>query len=107
VLWGSSTLTSTLLEHGLADEVMLVVYPALLGAGKRLFAEGTPGRSFELVSTQALPSGTIISNYRVAGPLKDWIVRRREHFSEYLERCNLADMNDVGIGSSPCLPLNH
>jgi dihydrofolate reductase len=70
VLWGSSTLTSTLLEHGLADEVMLVVYPALLGAGKRLFAEGTPGRSFELVSTQALPSGTIISNYRVAGPLK-------------------------------------
>jgi dihydrofolate reductase len=70
VLWGSSTLTSTLLEHGLADEVMLVVYPALLGAGKSLFAEGTPGRSFELVSTQALPSGIIISNYRVAGPLK-------------------------------------
>jgi hypothetical protein len=49
---------------------MLVVYPALLGAGKSLFAEGTPGRSFELVSTQALPSGIIISNYRVAGPLK-------------------------------------
>jgi dihydrofolate reductase len=42
ILWGSSTLTSTLLEHGLADEVLLVVYPVLLGTGKRLFAAGTP-----------------------------------------------------------------
>jgi dihydrofolate reductase len=33
VLSGSSTLTSTLLEHGLADEVLLIVYPALLGTG--------------------------------------------------------------------------
>jgi dihydrofolate reductase len=39
VLWGSSTLTSTLLEHGLADEVLLIVYPVLLGTGKRFFAE--------------------------------------------------------------------
>jgi hypothetical protein len=33
ILSGSSTLTSTLLEHGLADEVLLVVYPVLLGMG--------------------------------------------------------------------------
>jgi dihydrofolate reductase len=33
ILWGSSTLTSTLLEHGLADEVLLIVYPVLLGQG--------------------------------------------------------------------------
>jgi len=70
ILWGSSTLTSTLLEHGLADEVLLVVYPVLLGTGKRIFAEGTPPRSFELVSTKALPSGIILSTYKVAGPLK-------------------------------------
>jgi dihydrofolate reductase len=54
VLWGSSTLTGTLLEHGLADEVLLVVYPVVLGTGKRLFPEGIPARSFELVSTQTL-----------------------------------------------------
>ena len=36
ILWGSSTLTSTLLEHGLADEVVLFVYPVLLGNGKAL-----------------------------------------------------------------------
>ena len=70
ILWGSSTLTSTLLEHELADEVLLIFYPVLLGAGKRFFAEGTPPRSFELASTQAMPSGIILSSYKVAGPLK-------------------------------------
>jgi dihydrofolate reductase len=69
VLSGSSTLTSTLLEHGLADEVLLVVYPVLLGTGKRFFAEGTPARTFELVSTQTTPTGIILSSYKVAGPL--------------------------------------
>jgi dihydrofolate reductase len=69
ILWGSSTLTSTLLEQGLADEVLLLVYPVLVGTGKRFFAEGTPARSFELVSTNATPSGIVVSTYRVAGPL--------------------------------------
>jgi dihydrofolate reductase len=40
ILCGSSTLTSTLFEHGLADEVYLIVYPVLLGQGKRFFSEG-------------------------------------------------------------------
>jgi dihydrofolate reductase len=70
ILSGSSTLTSPLLEHGLADEVLLVVYPVLLGTGKRFFAEGTPPRSFELVSTKAMPSGIISSVYKVAGGLR-------------------------------------
>jgi dihydrofolate reductase len=71
VLWGSSTLTSTLLEHGLADEVVLIVYPVLLGKGKRIFAEGTPPRAFEPASTKALPSGVVINGYKFAGPLKN------------------------------------
>ena len=71
ILWGSSTLTSTLLEHGLADEVLLLVYPVLLGKGKRLFAEGTPPRAFELASTKALSSGIVINAYKAAGPLKN------------------------------------
>ena len=70
ILSGSATLTSTVLEHGLADEVLLPVYPVLLGTGKRLFADGTPPCAFELVSTQAMPSGIILSAYKVAGPLK-------------------------------------
>ena len=65
VLSGSSTLTSTVLEHGLADEVVLIVYPLLLGTGKRLFAPGTPARALELVSTQSTPTGVVLNTYRV------------------------------------------
>lgn len=71
ILWGSSTLTSTLLDHGLADEVMLVVYPVLLGTGKRFFAEGTPARTLDLVSAKVMPSGIILSTYKADGPLKN------------------------------------
>ncbi len=70
ILWGSSTLTSPLLEHGLADEILLVVYPVLLGTGKRFFAQGTPPRAFELLSTKTTPSGIVINAYKLAGPLK-------------------------------------
>jgi dihydrofolate reductase len=70
IVWGSSTLTSALLEHRLADEVLLLVYPVLLGTGKRLFAEGTSPSSLELVSTKAMPSGIIFNTYKVSGPLK-------------------------------------
>jgi dihydrofolate reductase len=70
ILWGSSTLTSTLLEQGIADEVVLIVYPVLLGTGKRFFAEGTPARALELVSTEGMASGVVLSTYRLAGALK-------------------------------------
>ena len=70
ILWGRSTLTSPLLEHGLADEVLLVVYPVLLGTGKRFFAEGTPPRTLELLSTKTTPTGIQLNHYKVVGPLK-------------------------------------
>jgi dihydrofolate reductase len=71
ILPGSSTLTSMLLEHGLADEMVLLVNPVLLGKGKRLFAEGTPPRAFALDSTQAMPSGILINTYKAAGSLQN------------------------------------
>ena len=70
ILWGSSTLTSPLLEHGLANEVLLVVNPVSLGTGKRFFAEGTPSRTFELFSTKTTPTGILLNHYKVVGPLK-------------------------------------
>ena len=69
VLSGSSTLTSPLLAHGLADEVVLIVYPVLLGVGKRFFTDGTPARTFDLVGTQAMPTGILLSTYKVGAPL--------------------------------------
>ena len=70
VLCGSSTLTSPLLEHGLVDEVLLVVYPVLLGTGKRFFREGTPPCTFELLSTKTTRTGVLLNHYKVVGPLK-------------------------------------
>ena len=67
IVCGSSTLTSALLEQGLADEVNLLVYPVLLGTGKRFFAEGTPARALALDTTKALPSGIVVSTYKAPG----------------------------------------
>ena len=70
IVWGSSTLTPVLLEHGLADGVLLLVYPVLLGTGKRFFSDGAPPRELALVGTKAASSGVVISTYRPSGPLR-------------------------------------
>jgi dihydrofolate reductase len=70
IVWGSSTLTPVLLEHELADEVLLLVCPILLGTGKRFFSDGSPPRELVLVSTKAASSGVVISTCRPSGPLR-------------------------------------
>jgi dihydrofolate reductase len=70
VVWGSSTLTSVLLEQGLVDEVVLVVYPVLLGQGKRFFSVSADPRELALVSTKATSSGVLINTYRYVGSLR-------------------------------------
>lgn len=69
VVSGSATLSSVLIEHGLADELVLIVNPVLLGTGKRLFPEGTPPRAFTLASSTPLPSGILFNVYTAAGAL--------------------------------------
>jgi dihydrofolate reductase len=71
ILTGSSTLTSALIEHGLADEVVLLVNPVLLGKGKRIFAEGTPPRALTLEHSEALASGIVANIFRAPMPLKN------------------------------------
>jgi len=70
ILWGSSTLTSVLLDQGLVDEVVLFVYPVLLGRGKRLFSDSFEARELAFVSTKTTPSGVLINTYRHVGSLK-------------------------------------
>lgn len=70
IVWGSSTLTPVLLEQGLADEVLLLVYPVLLGKGKRFFAEGSPARELKLVESKAGACGIVVSTYVPVGPLR-------------------------------------
>ena len=71
ILSGSTTLTSALLEHGLADELVLLVNPVLLGKGKRLFADNTPPRAFVLESSKATPTGILVNVYNAGGPLQN------------------------------------
>ena len=70
VLWGSSTLTPVLLETGLADEVLLLVFPVLLGKGKRFFSDSASPRELALISTKPASSGVIMNTYRPVGPLR-------------------------------------
>jgi dihydrofolate reductase len=70
VLGGSSTLVSTLIEHGLADELLLLVYPVLLGTGKKFFHEGIQARAFKFESTKTSPTGILINQYKFIGPLQ-------------------------------------
>jgi len=67
VVWGSSTLTSVLLGRGLVDEVVLIVYPVLLGRGKRFFSDSADPLQLALVTTKASPTGVLINTYRHVG----------------------------------------
>jgi len=65
-VWGSTILLKTLAEHDLVDEYRLVVYPIVLGTGKKLFSDGFPVSRFALAESRVLPSGLVINTYRRA-----------------------------------------
>lgn len=67
---GSGNLIQTLLKHDLVDEFWLKIFPITLGAGKRLFAEGTLPAAFKLSDSKVSPSGVIIANYERAGEVR-------------------------------------
>ena len=61
---GSAQLVKTLAEHDLVDEYRLMVFPILLGAGKRLFGDGTPRTTLRLAdATPVGPDGVFILTY--------------------------------------------
>jgi len=76
IVAGSLSLISMLLEHGLADEVVLLVNPIVLGKGKRFFADGTLPRTFALGSSKALPSGILVNVYKLIPTLAEEAVSR-------------------------------
>jgi dihydrofolate reductase len=64
---GSGLLLRSLLEHDLVDRLNLLVFPVIVGKGKRLFPEEGLDTRLELVSSKTTPSGVQISTYRPAG----------------------------------------
>ena len=67
---GSGGLVQTLLRHDLVDEFRLLVFPVLVGEGKRLFADGTIPRSLELVDSTTTGTGVMVCGYRRKGALE-------------------------------------
>lgn len=67
---GSCGLSQTLIQHDLIDEYRLLIFPVILGTGKRLFGSGTVPSMLKFVSSSSTSKGTVVSVYRRAGKLQ-------------------------------------
>jgi len=61
---GSRTLVHTLMQHELVDEYRLMIFPVVLGSGKRLFPETRDKTMLELADTRTFGSGVSVLTYR-------------------------------------------
>ena len=87
-------LARTLIEHDLVDELRLMVYPVVLGAGARLFGETSDKKPVRLVDTQTVGDGIAILTYE--------LVRDAERASEgaSLQDKRAAALRQAGIRES-------
>ena len=67
VVHGSAQLVQKLLEHDLVDELRLMVFPVVLGSGKRLFGETSDKKSLRLADSNVVGDGVAILIYRPSG----------------------------------------
>ncbi len=86
LIQGSSDLIQTLLRHGLIDEFNLVIFPLVLGDGKKLFAGGAVPAAMKLLRMQSSPTGVIFAAYRPDGPVKTGSFVGPEPSEEEIER---------------------
>jgi dihydrofolate reductase len=66
VVHGSARLVQTLLEHDLVDELRLMVFPVVLGSGKRLFDETSDRKPLRLVDSKVVGDGVAVLIYEPA-----------------------------------------
>jgi dihydrofolate reductase len=83
---GSSELIQALLKHDLVDRFTLLVFPLVLGQGKRLFGEGTMPGGLKLLDAKTSASGVTISTYERAGEIKPGSFAANEPSAEELAR---------------------
>ena len=66
---GSGNLIQTLLRHDLVDQYRLLIFPVVLGFGKRLFAEGAIPSGLKLVDSKFFTTGVVMGTYEPAGEI--------------------------------------
>jgi dihydrofolate reductase len=67
---GSAGLIQTLLAEDLIDELRLMVFPVVLGQGKRLFGDGAVPRSWRCTGSSTSPSGVVMASYERGGEVE-------------------------------------
>jgi dihydrofolate reductase len=67
LIGGSADVINALTPHGLIDEYRLMIFPLVVGSGKRLFADGLAKTPLTLVDTKNLPNGVVNLTYHPAG----------------------------------------
>jgi dihydrofolate reductase len=68
LVFGSCSLAQTLMQLDLIDEYRLMIYPVVLGSGKRLFGDGIDKKVLRLTDTKTFSSGVVVQTYQ---PAKD------------------------------------
>ena len=68
LVFGSGELVNTLMGHDLVDEYRLMIFPVVLGSGKRLFGDGSATtKALRLADTKTFASGVVVLTYEPAG----------------------------------------
>jgi dihydrofolate reductase len=67
LIFGSGDLVNTLMRHGLIDEYRIMVFPVIVGSGKRLFEDGSETTALRFVNTKTFGSGVVVLIYRPTG----------------------------------------
>ena len=89
---GSADLLQTLLEHDLVDELNLMIFPVVLGTGKRLFGDGAVPAGLALASSATSSTGVVMARYKRGGDIRYGTFALEEPTEEERERrARLAD----------------
>ncbi|RUW47966.1 dihydrofolate reductase [Mesorhizobium sp. M1A.F.Ca.ET.072.01.1.1] len=86
LIQGSGNLIQTLLANGLIDEIRLMVFPLLLGKGKRLFGDDAMPAAFKLIKSQTTSTGVIMATYERGGDVKTGSFATEQPSEAELER---------------------
>ena len=83
---GSGDLLQTLWKNGLVDEFSVLIFPVVLGKGKRLFGSGATPAGLKLVKSRSFPTGVIVANYVPDGAVKSGDFQLAEPTAAELDR---------------------